>query len=129
VTPAMGAPETSPAPLSIHAEPGLGSIQAQPAPMALHAEPTPKPEPSLAEATPPAERPEPLPRNAPEIPKVSLELPPDSGLVLVETSHAAPSSTDEAEAPRPQRVRPPRVRIAEEPLQLVETQHKEPPGA
>src|SRR5439155_12426156 len=30
-----------------------------------------------------------MPRNAPEIPKVALELPPDSGLVLIETSRHA----------------------------------------
>ena len=70
---------------------------------------------------------------APALPKISLELPPDSGLVLVETVHheaQAPMSA-EPETPRPRRVRPPRVDVAEGPLQLVETAHKEPtpPGA
>jgi len=69
-----------------------------------------------------------LPRNAPEIPRVSLELPPDSGLVLVETSHAAPASESDSEPTRPRRVRPPKSAVAEEPLQMVETQHKEPPS-
>jgi len=66
-------------------------------------------------------------RNAPEIPRVSLELPPDSGLVLVETrrGQTASAKEDEADGPRPRRKRPPRVEIADEPLQLVET-HKEP---
>jgi hypothetical protein len=66
-------------------------------------------------------------RNAPEIPRVSLELPPDSGLVLVETRHGQTASAkeDEADGSRPRRKRPPRVEIADEPLQLVET-HKEP---
>lgn len=69
-----------------------------------------------------------MPHNAPEIPRVSLELPPDSGLVLVETSHAAAPAADESEAEmqRPRRVRPPPVVIDETPLQLVETVHKEP---
>src|SRR5205823_2459510 len=71
-------------------------------------------------------------RNAPEIPRVSLELPPDSGLVLVETrrGQTASAKEDEADGPRPRRKRPPRVEIADEPLQLVET-HKEstPPAA
>jgi hypothetical protein len=69
-------------------------------------------------------------RNAPEIPRVSLELPPDSGLVLVETSHAAPKAIEEEVQPRPHRVRPPRVQVADEPLKMVETTHKDstPPG-
>jgi hypothetical protein len=113
------------APVTIHVEPESASIHAEPPPAVLHVEPTPKVEPSLAESVAPVERPAPLPRNAPEIPKVSLELPPESGLILVETSHAAPSSADETEAPRPRRVRPPRVEIADEPLQIVETTHKD----
>ena len=36
-----------------------------------------------------------MPRNAPEIPRVALELPPDSGLVLVETTHAASTTAEE----------------------------------
>lgn len=66
-----------------------------------------------------------LPRNAPEIPRVALELPPDSGLILVETTHAAPTVGEDIESPRPHRVRPPRVAIADEPLQMVETTHKD----
>jgi len=71
----------------------------------------------------------PLPRNAPELPRISLELPPESGLVLVETSHEhAPVATaeGEADAPRAKRVRPARVERQDEPLQMVETTHKEP---
>jgi hypothetical protein len=64
------------------------------------------------------------PRNAPEIPRVALELPPDSGLILVETAHAAPTVAEEIED-RPRRVRPPRAAIADEPLQMVETTHKD----
>ena len=67
-----------------------------------------------------------VPRNAPTIPPVSRELPPDSGLVLVETTTTASSvSESEPEAPRPRRVRPPRAEIPNEPLEMVETQ-KEP---
>jgi ribonuclease E len=67
-----------------------------------------------------------VPRNAPEIPRVSLNLPADSGLVLVETSHAASPQVEEESQPGPRRVRPPRVEVAEEPLQMVETTHKDP---
>ncbi len=56
-----------------------------------------------------------------ELPPIALTLPPDSGLVLVETSHPAPALTAEPEAPRPKRVRPPRVEIVSEPLEIVET--------
>lgn len=66
-----------------------------------------------------------MPRNAPEIPRVALELPPDSSLVLVETTHAAPMAAEETEPSRVRRVRPPRVAIADEPLQLVETMNKD----
>jgi len=126
-----GAPvsESPMAPVSIHAQPESTFIHAEPPPPALHIEPAPKLEPTLAESTVRAEGAESLARNAPEIPKVSLELPPDSGLVLVETSHAAPPPIDETDVPRPHRVRAPRAKIVEEPLQLVETQHKEPPAA
>ena len=66
-------------------------------------------------------------RNAPEIPRVSLELPPDSDLVLVETSHAGAAPLEEEPAlPRARRVRPPRVEVSEEPLQMVETTRKDP---
>ena len=68
-----------------------------------------------------------LPRNAPEIPRVSLELPADSGLVLIETSHSAPLTEGEPEAVRPRRMRPPKAAASEEPLQMVETTHKDPP--
>jgi len=61
----------------------------------------------------------------PELPRVSLELPPNSDLVLVETSHSAPPAVDEAEAPRPRRVRPPRAQTPDEPLQMVETTRKD----
>jgi hypothetical protein len=99
------------------------------------------PEESIAEtmATPPHIEPAPTPtvaptpvleaaHYAPTLPKISLELSPDSDLVLVETSHqkAQTPTPQEPEAPRPRRVRPPRVEVTEGPLQLVETAHKEP---
>jgi hypothetical protein len=67
----------------------------------------------------------------PDLPKVSLELPPDSGLVLIETARErvpAVESTEEVEQPpRPRRVRPARTEVREESLQLVETVQKDPP--
>ena len=69
------------------------------------------------------------PRKMPELPKVSLELPPDSGLVLIETAQERLARAEQAEPtepPRPRRVRPTRVEAREEPLQLVETVHKDP---
>src|SRR3989440_1834959 len=99
------------------------------------------PEESIAESTPtpahiepeqaPAAAPTPAPpaaRHAPAPPKISLELPQDSALVMVETSHqkAQTPMSEEPEAPRARRVRPPRIEVAEGPLQLVETAHKEP---
>jgi hypothetical protein len=71
------------------------------------------------------------PHKAQELPRIALELPPDSGLVLVETTHAAPVASDDAEQPRPRRVRPPRAAVVDEPLQMVETAPKDstPPSA
>lgn len=69
------------------------------------------------------------PRSTPELPKVSLELPPDSGLVLIETAResvAVAESTEATEPSRPRRVRPTRAEARDEPLQLVETVHKDP---
>jgi hypothetical protein len=76
----------------------------------------------------------PRPRAMPELPKVSLELPPDSGLVLIETARervAILEPDEPAEPPRARRVRPARVEARDEPLQLVETVHKDstPPAA
>jgi hypothetical protein len=67
-----------------------------------------------------------LPANAPEIPRVALELPAESGLVLVETTHAEPLEVEEVEPARPRRVRPPRVAVADEPLQMIETTQRDP---
>ena len=69
------------------------------------------------------------PRAVPELPKVSLELPPDSGLVLIETALERVAISESIEPPepsRPRRVRPARAEAREEPLQLVETVHKDP---
>jgi hypothetical protein len=93
------------------------------------AEPVVEPERMATRA--PVDRAEPrLARNTPEIQRVSLELPPDSGLELIETrqERSVPVSVaDDTEAPRPRRVRPPRVEIPDEPLQLVETQKESTP--
>ena len=64
------------------------------------------------------------PRNLPEIPPITLSLPLDSGLELVQTTTRAPEPEQEdAPAPRPKRVRAPRPAVADEPLQIVETRH------
>lgn len=58
----------------------------------------------------------------PPAPPISLALPPDSSLVLVETRHAASApATEEAPVQRARRARPPRVSAPDEPLQIVET--------
>lgn len=64
-----------------------------------------------------------------QVPPITLTLPENSGLEMVETKHHAPVEQDsQADAPRPRRVRPPRVTVAEEPLQMVETRQDQPPG-
>jgi len=64
-----------------------------------------------------------------ELPPVALTLPPESGLELVET-RSKPALEPEPELPAaPRRVRPPKVVVADEPLQMVETTHKDAPPA
>ena len=77
----------------------------------------------------PPPRPAATPRPIPELPPVSLTLPPDSGLELVETKFkAAPMAEPEQPAAAgPRRVRPPKVAVVEEPLQIVETQRTQLP--
>jgi len=85
-------------------------------------EPSVPPRPAVA---PPARPTEPLP-------PVAMTLPPDSGLEMVETrAKAAPMPEPEvAPASGPRRVRPPRVVVADEPLQIIETRkdNSPPPG-
>jgi hypothetical protein len=85
-----------------------------PAPAAAEPQPIPQPMP----AAPPPRPVELLP--------VSMSLPANSGLELVETrSKAVLLPEPEPATPAgPRRVRPPRVVIPDEPLQIVET-HKE----
>jgi len=73
--------------------------------------------------------PPPALRQLPEMPPMSLTLPPDSGLVLIETAHAAGEATHEMapEPARPKRVRPPRLELAAEPLEIVETRKEGAP--
>ena len=65
------------------------------------------------------------------VPPVSLALPPDSPLELVETRFgSAPTTEPEAVRPAgPRRPRPPRIEVAEEPLQIVETRKDAQPPA
>jgi hypothetical protein len=89
------------------------------APVTAPAAAEPEPIPPLRPAAPP-------PRPVAPLPPVSMTLPADSGLELVETrSKALPIPELEPTPPAgPRRVRPPRVVIPDEPLQIVET-HKE----
>ena len=77
-------------------------------------------------------RPVPVARSRPQIdvPPIASTLPPDSGLEIVETRFK-PAPLPEADAVQsgPRRVRPPRVAVAEEPLQIVETRKDEQPPA
>jgi hypothetical protein len=57
---------------------------------------------------------------------VSLSLPSDSELVMVETRFAPVVETEEPVAPRPRRARPARPVIPDEPLQMVETRKEQP---
>ncbi len=77
----------------------------------------------------PAAAPEHRAEAKPTAPVVPLVLPPDSGLEMVETRHPAPVSEEEPAAPRPRRVRPPKVEIQDEPLQMVETRPGSQPPA
>jgi hypothetical protein len=79
--------------------------------------------PTQPAVAPPARPTEPLP-------PVAMTLSPDSGLEMVETrSKAAPLPEPEvAPAAGPRRARAPRVAVAEEPLQIIETRkHSSPP--
>ena len=118
------APIVAPAPLEVRGAPEPAPTPAPPP--ERESEPTPIAYVASVMQTAPMVQ----PRNLPEIPPVSRELPPDSGLVLVETRSAAPTpAEDDAPAPRPKRVRPPRAEVAAEPLELVETQKESPPSA
>ena len=88
---------------------------------AARVEPPPVPERAVPPVPPAPPRHEPAPAA-----EVSLALPPDSGLVLVETRFAAPPAEEpDSDATRPRRVRPQRATLAEEPLQMVETRKHE----
>ena len=57
-----------------------------------------------------------------DLPPVALTLPAGSDLVLVETTHHAPPHEGESnDASRPRRMRPPKVSLQSEPLEIVET--------
>jgi len=65
------------------------------------------------------------------VPPVPYTLPAESGLELVETdrSRAAPRPvSEEADAPRQRRVRPPKVELRDEPLEIIETRKDAPPA-
>jgi hypothetical protein len=94
------------------------------APVATPAAVAPEPAAQPRPAAPP-------PRPVEALPPVSMTLPADSGLELVETRSGALSVPEPEPAPPagPRRVRPPRVVITDEPLQIVETHKQEQPPA
>ena len=78
-------------------------------------------EPAIANAQPVAIAADSHPAPVP----VSMSLPPDSNLVMVETRFAPVVETEEPVAPRARRPRPARAVIADEPLQMVETRKEQ----
>ena len=121
IAPPMPAVEPPRAIVPVEVERAVAPVEVEraiapvPAPAAAKPEPTPPPRPSA-----------PPPRPVEALPPVSMTLPAGSSLELVETrSKAMPMPEPEPAPPAgPRRVRPPRVVIPDEPLQIVET-HKE----
>ncbi|MGE5089083.1 MAG: Rne/Rng family ribonuclease [Candidatus Levyibacteriota bacterium] len=106
-------------------EPAPSVAEPVEAPMPSPAAPVEAPAPAGARAAAIAPR-APSPAAAAPAPTVSLALPPDSDLVLVETRHAAPAAeAEEAPVQRARRTRPPRVSLPDEPLQIVETRKEQ----
>lgn len=103
------APSDAPAAQPAAEQPIAAAIESTTVPMAAPTEPV-----HIIERPP-----------VPELPPIALTLPADSDLVLVETSHHVSAPLEETPTPRPKRVRPPRVEIGSEPLEIVETR-KEP---
>ena len=115
-------------------------VPARPAP--VHAEPEARPvrqEPERVVETSAPVAPPPMPAIPPVVsavpvasaPPVRYTLPADSGLELVETdrARAAPRpASAETEAPRQRRVRPPKVELHDEPLEIIETRKDAPPA-
>jgi hypothetical protein len=56
-----------------------------------------------------------------DLPPISPTLPPDSGLELVETRFKTVQEPEPVRHEGPRRARPPRVELADEPLEIVET--------
>ncbi len=133
------ATEAAPMPARV-AHPAPAAEAAVPAaPVEVAPAPTPAPMVREAAAEAPVAAPAPVappkrerasaPTAVPEVPPVTLALPPDSGLVLVETSRRAPPAVaPEPEQSGPRRTRRPRVQVADEPLQIVETRKESPPA-
>jgi len=84
---------------------------------------TPLPSGRVEGAASAAPSPSTVQRPLPEMPSVSLTLPPESGLVLIETARATVPEyqTMAPEPARAKRVRPPRPHTTAEPLEIVET--------
>jgi hypothetical protein len=121
IAPPMPAAEPPRAIVPVEVERTIAPVEVEraiapvPAPAAAKPESIPQPRPSA-----------PPPRPVEALPPVSMTLPADSGLELVETRFKAIPVPEPEPAPPAgaRRVRPPRVVIPDEPLQIVET-HKE----
>jgi ribonuclease E len=114
------APIAQPAPAEVAAQPMPAETVAQPLAAEAVAQPRAQTHEAMNGEAQPATR---ATRVTPPQPAVdAIARAADSGLVLVETRHASAEANVEEERPqRPHRVRPPRVAIPEEPLQIVET--------
>jgi hypothetical protein len=97
------------------------------------AEATPRTEPPRVAVPEPLSEPvrrDEVKRPVVDVPPISSTLPADSGLEIVETKfRPAPEAEPEAVPAGPRRVRPPRVAIPDEPLQIVETRKGDQPPA
>jgi len=93
-------------------------------------QPAMAPHEQVLAAETPAE-PRPSSRQIEPLPPISMALPADSGLELVETRSAVAPMPEAEPVPSsgPRRVRPTRVAIPDEPLQIVETRKESPPPA
>jgi hypothetical protein len=121
-------------PFPLHAEAPVEPMRPLPAhrhvePAAPTHAPEPRQAPEVTDAPHARRAPPQSPPPAPA--QFAYTLPADSGLELVETSHAvaaSPVMDDDAQAPRPRRVRPPRADRHDEPLEIIETRKETPPA-
>jgi len=124
---ADAAPPAAPTPPSHAIEPERAPAASEEDTVIARSAPRAEPPEPVAPARPAA----PPPRPVEALPPVSMSLPPESGLELVETRSKAAAMPEPEIAPQPgpRRVRPPRVVVPEEPLQIIETRKEDSPPA